>query len=267
MKRADGINFAVNNGASVISNSWGSSVSYQVIDDAIQNAVTSGRNGLGTIIVFAAGNNNSSVSYPANSNPDIIVVGAMSPCGERKNPNSCDGEAWWGSNYGSQLDVVAPGVKIPTTDRQGTAGYSNNDYTLTFNGTSSACPQVAAVAALILSVNPDLTQKQVANIIESTAQKVGEYNYQTTQGRPNGTWNNEMGYGLIDAFAAVQAASCETTNFTNRAVTSNTTIEDCNVSIQDVEVRNNSKLTIEAENEVIINGEFEVKSGAELEIK
>lgn len=53
-----------------------------------------------------------------------------------------------------------------------------------------------------------MTQKQVADIIESTAQKVGGYNYQITAGRPNGTWNNEMGYGLVNAYAAVQEALC-----------------------------------------------------------
>ncbi|MDD3721997.1 MAG: S8 family serine peptidase, partial [Lutibacter sp.] len=210
-RRADGINFAVNNGASVISNSWGSAIQYQIIDDAITNALTNGRNGLGCVVVFASGNDNGAVNYPANSNDDILVVGAMSPCGERKNPNSCDGENSWGGNFGAQLDISAPGVLIPTTDRQGVNGYNTSigtagNYTQNFNGTSSACPHVAAVAALVLSINPNLTSQEVNNIIENTAQKVGGYNYTNTSNRPNGTWNNEMGYGLIDAFGAVQAA-------------------------------------------------------------
>ncbi len=130
----------------------------------------------------------------------------MSNCGERKNPNSCDGETWWGSNFGSQLDIVAPGVLNYSTDRSGTVGYTNNNYIPNFNGTSSACPHVAGVAALILSVNPCLTGQQVRDIIEQTAQKVGGYSYSTTAGRPNGTWNNQMGYGLVDAHAAVLMA-------------------------------------------------------------
>lgn len=214
-RRADGINFAVNNGASVISNSWGSAIQYQIIDDAIDNALTNGRNGLGCVVVFASGNDNGAVNYPANSNDDILVVGAMSQCGERKNPSSCDGESWWGGNFGTQLDIAAPGVLIPTTDRQGANGYNTNsglagDYTQNFNGTSSACPHVAGVAALVLSVNPNLTSQEVNNIIESTAQKVGGYNFSTTANRSNGTWNNEMGYGLINALAAVQAAQVVT---------------------------------------------------------
>ncbi len=206
-RRADGFNFAWQNGASIISNSWGSGVQYQIIDDAIDDALTQGRNGLGWVVVFATGNNNGGGSYPANSNPDILAVGAMSPCGERKNSGSCDGENWWGGNFGNELDVVAPGVLIPTTDRQGNNGYDNGDYTQNFNGTSSACPHVAGVAALILSVNPYLSQGEVVDIIESTAQKVGGYTYQITAGRNNGTWDNEMGYGLLDAHAAVQAAN------------------------------------------------------------
>ena len=117
---ADGINWSWMNGADVISNSWGhNSLSGSIIDNAITNALTSGRGGLGTVMVFASGNSNGGVIYPASGNPDVIAVGAMSPCAERKNPSSCDGETWWGSCFGSELDVVAPGVLIPTTDRHG----------------------------------------------------------------------------------------------------------------------------------------------------
>ncbi|MDR2693448.1 MAG: S8 family serine peptidase [Chitinispirillales bacterium] len=201
--RADGFIQASNNGASVISNSWGSSVPYSIIDDAILYAQQHGRNGKGTVVVFSAGNDNSSsVNYPANSNPDILAVGAMSPCGERKSHSSCDGEYWWGSNYGTSLDIVAPGVKIPTTS-------VGSEYVQDFNGTSSAAPHVAGIAALVLSVNPDLTQKQVVDIIELTAQKVSPnniYTYSNTAGRPNGNWNNETGYGLLNADSAVKVA-------------------------------------------------------------
>jgi len=204
-KRADGINWAWQNGADVISNSWGSGVQYAVIDDAIVNAQTNGRGGLGTVICFSAGNNNvGNVSYPANANDDIIAVGAMSPCGERKNPASCDGETWWGSSWGTDLDVMAPGAKVPTTDRQGGPGYTGTDYTQTFNGTSAACPHVAGLAGMIIGMNPCLTQRQVADIIEKSAQKVGSYTYSNTAGRENGTWNSEMGYGLIDVDAALE---------------------------------------------------------------
>lgn len=270
-RRADGFNFASQNGASVISNSWGSAVQYQIIDDAINNALTQGRNGLGCVVVFSSGNDNGAVSYPANSNNNIIVVGAISPCGQRKSPSSCDGEGW-GGNFGVQLDIMAPGVLIPTTDRQGTNGYNTDigvagNYTQSFNGTSAACPHVAAISALILSVNPNLTQLQVANIIESTAQKVGGYNYQTTTGRPNGTWNNEMGYGLVDAFASVQAAMCPgITTISNVTYTTNTTISDCQINVTNSSITNNSTVVFNGSFRVIINGPFEVQSGSSLTV-
>lgn len=101
-------------------------------------------------------------------------------------------------NFGTQLDVVAPGSSILST--------TPNNQTASWDGTSMATPHVAGVAALILSVNPCLTAQQVRDIIEQTAQKVGGYSYTTTSGRPNGIWNNEMGYGLVDAHAAVLMA-------------------------------------------------------------
>lgn len=203
---ANGIMWAVQNGADVISNSWGHDLlASPLIDDAINEALTNGRGGKGCVVVFAAGNNDGTIIYPGNSNPLILAVAAMSPCGERKSPLSCDPETFWGSCYGSQLDVAAPGVLIPTTDRTGTDGYVIGDYTLTFNGTSSATPHVAGVAALILQVNPDLTQQQVVTIIEKSARKVGPYSYAPTSGRPNGDYHEEMGYGLVNAAVCVNA--------------------------------------------------------------
>jgi subtilisin family serine protease len=215
---ANGINWAWKNGADVISNSWGHSVlAGELINNAIDSAIIRGRNAKGTIVVFSSGNSSDScVSYPANLS-NVIAVGAINRDGKRANF----------SDYGNTLDIVAPGVSISTTDRQGRKGYnfetiidthaaytdySNRDYTGKFGGTSAACPHVAGVAALVLSINPDLTGQQVRNIIESTAQKIRQgtgteyYNYQTTTGRPNGTWNNEMGYGLVNAHAAVRKA-------------------------------------------------------------
>ena len=205
--RAEGIVYAADNGADVISNSWRCIDNVSVIEDAIEYAIENGRDGLGCVVVFASGNRDAGVvSYPANSDERIIVVGALSPCGERKDSISCDGVEGWGSQYGHDLDVMAPGVFIPTTDLIGLDGYNLTDYNLDFDGTSAACPHVAAIAGLILSVNPQLTAKQVADIIESTTQKVGGYDYVPTEDRPNGKWNEEMGYGLVDAYAAVLAA-------------------------------------------------------------
>jgi subtilisin family serine protease len=197
--RSRGFNFAVENGASIITNSWGFENPSSLLDAAITNALVNGRNGLGMVVVFAAGNADGKVSYPANSNSRILSVGAMSPCEERSSFTSCDGELW-GSNFGTELDIVAPGVFIPTTT-------NGNSFVSNFRGTSSAAPHVAGVAALVLSINPCLTEEEVRNIIENTAQKVGTYTYGNNPNRPNGTWHEEVGYGLIDAFQSVLHAN------------------------------------------------------------
>jgi subtilisin family serine protease len=187
----------------VVSCSWGgNSLTSSLIEDVINYHQNWGRNGKGTIIVFASGNDNTNVSFPANCNDNLIVVGAMNMQGYRASF----------SNYGSELDVVAPGVNIPTTDLLGNSGYTSTEYNLVFEGTSAACPHVSAIASLILSINPNLTNSQVSDIIESTARKVGGYSYNTNVNRPNGTWNNEMGYGLVNAEAAVLAAQQTLTN-------------------------------------------------------
>lgn len=193
-QRAKGISWAWQNGADIINNSWRSIFYSDLLEDAICDALTNGRNGLGTIVIFNSGNYDplhtvgSPVKYPANSHDLIIAVGAVDINGSR-GAFSC---------YGSELDVVAPGVNILST-------VFNNALANT-SGTSFAAPHVAGICALILSVNPCLSVKQVNDIIERTAKKTGSYSYANTGGRPNGTWNNEMGYGLADAYEAVKLA-------------------------------------------------------------
>lgn len=276
-KMADAFRFAADNGCSVISCSWSSSSPSTILDDGISYALANGRNGLGCVIVFSSGNKNlSHPNYPANSNDSIIVVGAISPCGERKSPTSCDREGW-GSHYGDKLDVMAPGVLIPTTDTITIDGYHSVDYKMRFNGTSSACPHVAAIAGLVLSVNPQLTAKQVADIIESTAQKVGGYDYTTTEGRPNGTWNFEMGYGLVDAYAAVLAA--KTKYIQNHTYQSGSVVVETypeiiagyavtdNKPYGNVILEAGSDVTYSATEQVVLKPGFHAKTGSNLHIK
>ncbi len=201
---ANGISWSWQVGnAEVINNSWGVSTQNtsnygffysDLLNNAIADALNSGRHRLGCVVVFASGNNGSSVFYPANENPNVLAVGAVSSNNNRRASSS----------YGSQLDIVAPGEDIYSTT-------PNNGF-LKDSGTSAAAPHVAGVAALILALNPCFTGAQVRNIIESTARKNitplqgNPYNYSTTTNRTNGTWNVEMGYGIVDALAAVQMA-------------------------------------------------------------
>lgn len=262
---ADGFNFAWRNGAAVISNSWGGLSQSSILEDAINNALTNGRNGKGCVVVFSSGNNNGAVLYPANSIDDIIVVGAMSPDGKRKSPSTIDNENWWGSNYGATLDVVAPGVKIYTTDRTGSNGYASGDYTPDFNGTSSACPHVAATAALIIAEKPDITQKKVAEAISRSAVKLSSYSFSSQ--KTYGSWNNEVGYGLIDPKKAIQQA-IGSKNITYNGAVSNTwkSLIGSNITVQNATVNSNSKLSLTASSACQINS-INVAAGASFVIQ
>ena len=209
--------------ADVINNSWTGGYHSETMKREIQDATIYGRDSLGCVVVFSAGNHNTALPFPSSLD-EVIAVGAISQCGTRKRSSSdrydaipaqpdpagvsCDGEKTWGSNFGEGLDVVAPGVRIYTTDIHGSAGVNKSagtagDYFANFSGTSAAAPFVSGIAALILSVRPDLTQTQVRHLIESTCTKLPSYVYSTNLNQPNGTWNNEVGHGLVNAYQAV----------------------------------------------------------------
>ena len=272
---ANAINVAWNCDADVISNSWGGGAESSFIDNAISAALTQGRGGLGSVVVFSAGNaepnGNTRVKYPANSNPDILCVGALSPCGERKNPNSCDGEQWH-SCFGSELDIMAPGVLIPTTyiNDSGNSSVVHSEggyYHTAFNGTSAACPHVAGVAALMLKVNPELTVKEVNDLIESTANKVRAdlYSYSISPNRTNGTWHNEVGYGLLDAASAVRAARPLMTisdSIKFSSVIGRVEVTGVDVLLENVEIKKSAEVTINAENSITLRPSIKIEKGA-----
>ena len=193
---ADGIQFAIIQGARVISISSGSaSIDPDLVDPMIEKAAGAG------ILICAATHNQDQrdgITYPAR-HPLVMACGASDLTDNRKRATPGDAT---GSNYGPQMSVVAPGVQVPSTDRTGAAGYVQGDFVPDFGNTSAATAHVAGLAALLLSADGSLTGSQVRNVIEQTAAKVGAVPY--VVGRPNGTWNEEMGYGRIDALAAVQ---------------------------------------------------------------
>ncbi len=219
------IYYAADNGADVISMSLGSSGQ----DAANQTACTYAWNA-GAVVLAATGNENkTAVSYPA-ANANVIAVGAASNCGDRKRSSSnssevnpgvstdpngytCDGERWWGSNYGgttqngaTSVDVIAPTI-LPTTDIVGSGGYNSGDYDLYFNGTSCSTPYAAGVCALIISKNPTWTPQQVSDQLRNTAQDI--VNVESVAG-----WDRYTGYGMVDAAAAVGAGGPVTPTIT-----------------------------------------------------
>lgn len=211
----DAIYWSADNGADVISLSLGAAISSDAATDAaLQYAFDAG------VAIFAAtGNeNNNVISYPAIHSA-VFGVGAASPCGDRKrssassgdvnsgvstDPNgyTCDGERWWGSNYGSTsqddrgaVDALGPTI-LPTTDIGGSGGYESGDYSSFFNGTSCATPYVAGVAGLVIAANPGYSPTEVYDAIKNSAQDV--VNVESGSG-----WDRYSGYGMVDAAAAV----------------------------------------------------------------
>jgi subtilisin family serine protease len=103
------------------------------------------------------------------------------------------------------VDIAAPGVHNYTTDISGEGGYNpggnlDSNYISDFNGTSSATPIAAGVAALVLSANPNLREAQVRRILKQTADKVGQVVY-------NNGRNDQMGNGRVNAVKAVETAA------------------------------------------------------------
>lgn len=252
---ASGFGYARENGAAIINNSWGDQggqfyeiMHSAILEDAINTAIKSGRNGKGMVVVFASGNKNKTTAdYPGNCNPDILVVGSVNSAGKRSSFSS----------YGTSLDVLAPGESILSTLPNNTTGY--------MNGTSMAAPHVSGLAALILSVNPNLTGKQVVNIIEKSAYKLPSYAYATTGDRANGTWNNETGYGSCDAYTALQMAQ-ESVTFNNTSVSSDKTVYGWNINSNNVSVTNDAELTFSVGNTLTITAPFTVNTGSVLSI-
>jgi thermitase len=165
---------AVDLNADVINCSWSMPTPFDDVKAEIEAVAAKGRNGAGTVMIFAAGNTGGPVAFPANLTPSlpIIAVGASNQNDEFKTASSSDGETDWASNYGSELTVVAPGVKITTTAHTGSVPPGTPPYTDGYWGTSAATPFVSGLAALILSVDQALSPTQVRDRIVSSADKV-----------------------------------------------------------------------------------------------
>ncbi len=205
---AEGLYFAADNGARVVSMSFGVYPSWGVWDfdlirDALQYAYDKG-----VVLVAASGNEDGNTARFPGSDARTICVGGSNRGEERKRIGDSSSEPWWGASYGPDLDVVAPCVQIPTTDRLGGDGYATGDYYDAFNGTSAATPHVAGLAALILSLRPELDNTQVRHIIERTCDKISpaKYAYRNVATKPSGTWHDEVGYGRVNALRALLAA-------------------------------------------------------------
>lgn len=170
---AQGIIWATDNGAKVINMSLGNYASADFLHEAIKYAYEKD-----VVLIAASGNDNTErPGYPA-AYPEVFAVGATSNTHERASF----------SNYGDYIDVVAPGDSIAST-------YIGGQYAA-LSGTSMASPHVAALAGLIRSINPSLTNVQVMEIMRQSASDLGD------SGK-----DNYFGYGEINVQRALTTAA------------------------------------------------------------
>ena len=214
---AEAICWAVNQGADIISCSWGPSDGD--IDDpfddfpshrlpehtrlALEYAATKGRKGKGCPIFFAAGNGNEPVgldSYASNGN--VMAIGAvnkedrLSIYSDRGFPLFC---VFPSSDLVKKGDTYITPYGVTVADRTGIEGYADADYFSLFGGTSASAPGMAGVAALALSENPDLTVLQLRQLFASSCKKIGSPSDYDAYG-----YSEKYGHGLIDALEVVK---------------------------------------------------------------
>ncbi|MBA3066704.1 peptidase S8 [bacterium] len=177
---AEAILWAVRNGAQVINMSLGDTVYMPTVADACQYTFN-----YGVFIAAASGNDNTPyISYPAALST-TFAVGASNSAGTRASF----------SNYDSNLDVLAPGVAILST--------VPSDIYDSWKGTSMACPFVAGLASIVLSIRPDYGPGDVAEAIRRSG---SDY--------PNRT--NERGYGVINAKTCIENLNAHITTLAQK---------------------------------------------------
>ncbi len=214
---ADAANW-VSNLIQLKSNSWGPNDDGLTLEApgpltqaAFANAAATGRGGLGTVFVWAAGNggdvgDNSNYDGYANSRYTIAVAAVGS-----------DGLRSYYSEPGANLLITAPSdgasLGITTTDLTGANGYNNGslipdaNYTNDFGGTSSSCPLAAGVVALVLQSKPTLGWRDVQEILIRSATKVNPTDTDWVNNGAGWHFNHQYGAGLINAQAAVTLAA------------------------------------------------------------
>ncbi|MCQ2110657.1 MAG: S8 family serine peptidase [Bacteroidaceae bacterium] len=294
-RRIAAFNFAVQNGANIISISCGFTNQPMSNEGCLRCAIESAIN-QGVVVVMAAGNtakhrvdNDGFLRYPVDTYmPDVLVVGAS---------DRDDFQADY-SPTNPLINIVAPSHKmylfdtstdttdyeildIWTIDQPGNSGHNpwpvgegggiaNGEilpnsgpnylaYTSHFGGTSHACPVVAGVAALLLSEYPWLTPHDIYTIITSTADKIGPYDYSIDGRCP------QTGYGRVNAFKALNSICLST--YINEEINYDKNVSSCEVTIDDTDIRDSSSLSVNHRKFTQINGMSSVETGGKLYIK
>jgi subtilisin family serine protease len=180
--------YAAENGADVMNNSWGGYGSSQAFQDVINHCY-----GLGCIVVAAAGNSGLDVRFFEPANARNIVSVAATQYGDLK-PGF--------SNYGTFIDVAAPGVDILSLRATGTDMYGDGSHTvganyLYANGTSMACPHVVGCLGLLVAAHPTWTTAQIVGQLAGTADSIDSL---------NPSFMDQLGTGRVNLQQAVSGS-------------------------------------------------------------
>ncbi|MBI1933475.1 MAG: S8 family serine peptidase [Ignavibacteriales bacterium] len=173
---ASAIIYAVNMGAKIINMSWGDSEYSQILKDVIDYADSKG-----VVLVASSGNSGSDLPHFPSGFNNVISVGAI-----QKNETLAGF-----SNFGSSIDLVAPGSQIITTDL-------NNSYK-NVSGTSASAPFVSASASILLSYN-SFSSEEVKQILKTTAKDLGNLGWDEKYGAGNLNLSNALSLLLPSEF-------------------------------------------------------------------
>lgn len=182
----EAIYYAVNNGAKVINMSVGGKNFSRAMEDAVNYAHEKGV----TIVACMMNTDSETTYYPAGYD-HTIAVGATNPNDQRSDPFFWDRNS--GSNFGSHIDVVAPGNYI-----YGLSHQSNTNYDFFWGGTSQATPLVTGLSALLLAQKPKRTPDDIRHIIRNTAEDLIGKMSEDVAG-----FDKYYGYGRVNAHKAL----------------------------------------------------------------
>ena len=194
----EGVAHAILKDADVINMSFGQYSQNTSLESICQDAYDAG-----IVLVAAAGNGSTeSQTYPA-AYSTVMAVAAVDQNDKRSVWSGIDPETWrqQASNWGTWVDVAAPGTSIWTTYYLG--GYTGNN-----NGTSLAAPFVAGVAGLVKAVNPGFTNQQIMDKIMDTTDNIDALN-------PG--FEGLLGTGRVNAYQALSGTVAEITSPANNA--------------------------------------------------
>ncbi|MFH1319877.1 MAG: S8 family serine peptidase [Bacteroidota bacterium] len=180
-----GVQYAITAGADIISMSWGGGAYSQTY----QNLFTQAHNN-GIVLIAAAGNSNTTIPHYPSAYNNVISVGST---------NSSDSKSWF-SNYGTTIDVMAPGSNIWSCLAGSTSSYGYK------SGTSMACPLVSGLAALMLAKNPYLTPDDLEACLKGSCDNIDAQ---------NPSYIGLIGAGRINAYQALLCLKPITAQFTS----------------------------------------------------